>query len=246
MAGGCRSQVAPGIALMDGEFVSSTGTDTMISIQELSPSLICLGLISLALVVWFGWALLGRHHAMPCPAWLAWLLERPFGEARRTREALDRLHLQPGMHVLDAGCGPGRLTIPIAREVGPAGHVTALDIQEAMLQRARRRAAAANLENIAFLRAALGERALGPALFDRAILVTVLGEIPDREAALREIFEALKPGGFLSITELMMDPHYQSRATVLRLTRQLGFRETEFFGNVFAFTLNLEKPAHPA
>jgi ubiquinone/menaquinone biosynthesis C-methylase UbiE len=183
---------------------------------------------------------------MPCPAWLAWVLERPFGEARRTREALDRLHLHAGMHVLDAGCGPGRLTIPIAREVGPTGHVAALDIQEGMLQRARSRAAAANLENIGFLRAALGERTLGPALFDRAILVTVLGEIPNREAALREIFDALKPGGFLSITELMADPHYQSRATVLRLTRQLGFREKEFFGNVFAFTLNLEKPDHPA
>jgi SAM-dependent methyltransferase len=83
-------------------------------------------------------------------------------------------------------------------------------------------------------------------MFDRAILVTVLGEIPDRAAALREIFEALKPGGFLSITELMLDPHYQSRLTVLRLTRQLGFREKEFFGNVFAFTLNLVKPDHPA
>ena len=53
--------------------------------------------------------------------------------------------------------------------------------------------------------------------FDRALLVTVLGEIPDRDAALRAIFDALKPGGILSITEILRDPHYQRRTTVLRL-----------------------------
>jgi 2-polyprenyl-3-methyl-5-hydroxy-6-metoxy-1,4-benzoquinol methylase len=217
----------------------------MSNLQSLSALYICLGLLGLGLIVWVGWALLGRRHAMPCPAWLAWVLERPFGEARRTQAALDRLHLQPGMHVLDAGCGPGRLTIPIARAIGPVGRVTALDIQEGMLDRARARAAAASVTNIEFVRAALGARTLGPAHFDRAILVTVLGEIPDREAALREIFDSLKPGGFLSVSELMLDPHYQSRATVLRLAGPLGFRESEFFGNVFDFTLNLEKPNQP-
>jgi len=41
------------------------------------------------------------------------------------------------------------------------------------------------------------------------VLVTVLGEVPDREAALREIFDALKPGGILSVTEIIFDPHFQ-------------------------------------
>ena len=53
--------------------------------------------------------------------------------------------------------------------------------------------------------------------FDRAVLVTVLGEIPGREAALREIFEALRPGGILLVEETIRDPHFQTRSTVTRL-----------------------------
>jgi predicted methyltransferase len=71
----------------------------------------------------------------------------------------------------------------------------------------------------------------------------VLGEIPDRETALREIFDALKPGGLLSVTEIIFDPHFQSRQTVTRLARSVGFRETAFHGSRMAFTLNFEKPA---
>jgi len=77
------------------------------------------------------------------------------------------------------------------------------------------------------------------------VLVTVLGEIPDREAALREIFDALKPGGMLSVTEIIFDPHFQPRPTVARLARSVGFREQAFHGNRVAFTLNLEKPRDP-
>src|SRR5262249_48157085 len=112
------------------------------------------------------------------------------------------------MAVLDAGCGPGRVAIPIARQVGPRGEVVAMDIQAGMLQRAREKAAAANLANIRFLEGGLGEGKLGRNRFDRSVLVTVLGEIPDREAALREIFDALKPGGMLSVTEIIFDPHF--------------------------------------
>jgi ubiquinone/menaquinone biosynthesis C-methylase UbiE len=143
---------------------------------------------------------------------------------------------------LDAGCGPGRVAIPLARHVGPQGEVVAMDIQAGMLERAREKAAAANLTNIRFLEGGLGEGKLGRNRFDRSVLVTVLGEVPDREAALREIFDALKPGGILSVTEIIFDPHFQSRPTVARLARSVGFREQAFHGNRVAFTLNLEKP----
>ena len=74
-------------------------------------------------------------------------------------------------------------------------------------------------------------------------LVTVLGEIPNQEAAMKEIFEALKPGGILSVTEIIFDPHFQRRETVLRLASQVGFREKEFFGKSLAYTLHVEKPS---
>lgn len=203
-------------------------------------------LAAVAAIVGFGllWRLLSRRYRMPCPASFAWLVEGGGVMDRIAGSALllDRLGLEPGMKVLDAGCGPGRLTIPAARRVGPEGAVLAVDVQPAMLRRTREKAAAAGLGNVQLLEAPLGGGRIAPATFDRALLVTVLGEIPDRDAALAEIFAALKPGGVLSVTEILPDPHYQRRATVRRLAEAAGFRPDRTFGRPWAYTLNLVKP----
>jgi ubiquinone/menaquinone biosynthesis C-methylase UbiE len=205
---------------------------------------ILLGLIGLIALVATLWRVASRGRSVPCPAWLGWMVEldNPFTKTNRAAVIVERLDLRPGMAVLDAGCGPGRLAIPIATQVGQQGEVVAMDIQPGMLQRAQEKARAANLTNIRFLEAGLGEGKLDRNRFDRALLVTVLGEIPGQEAALREIRHALKPGGTLSITEIIFDPHFQTRATVTRLARSAGFREKAFYGNRIAYTLNLEKP----
>jgi SAM-dependent methyltransferase len=200
-------------------------------------------MLVLAIAGAIAWRFASRRHSLPCPAWLRWLVEfdSPFARTYRSDVILQRASVETGMTVLDVGCGPGRLTIPAARLVGPTGEVVAVDIQAKMLRRAEEKAKAANLTNIRFLNVGAGEGKLGREIADRALLVTVLGEIPDREAALKEIFAALKPGGVLSLTEIMMDPHYQGRGTILKLAAPLGFREKAFFGNRLAFTLNLEK-----
>ena len=205
---------------------------------------VILGAAVLALVVFALWRFSSRRKSLPCPVWLRWLVEldNPFTKTNRAATIIAHLDLRPGMIVLDAGCGPGRLAIPIAEIVERQGRVVALDLQPGMLARAKEKGQARNLTNIDFVEAALGSRTLPRNHFDRALLVTVLGEIPDRPAALGEIFYALKPGGILSITEVIFDPHFQRRGTVTRLASEAGFREKEFFGNRLAYTLNLEKP----
>ena len=147
-----------------------------------------LGLIGLAIFVGVTWRLASRRHSLPCPVWLRWLVEldNPFTKTNRAASIVRHLDLEPGMAVLDAGCGPGRLTIPLARQAGPRGEVVAMDIQPGMLSRAREKAQAANLTNIRFLQAGVGEGNLGRNQFDRALLVTVLGEIQDRKGAMKE------------------------------------------------------------
>jgi len=201
------------------------------------------GIVAAVLLGTVAWRLASRH-TVPCPVWLRWLveLENPFTRTARSTVIIQHLDLLPGMAVLDAGCGPGRVTLPLARQLGEQGEMVAMDIQAGMIQRAQDRARAEGLKNIRFLRAGLGEGKLGRNQFDRAVLVSVLGEIPDREAALREIFGALKPGGILSVTETIFDPHFQRRATVAKLAVEIGFRQKDFYGNRVAFTLNLEKP----
>jgi ubiquinone/menaquinone biosynthesis C-methylase UbiE len=195
-------------------------------------------------LVALAWRVASRRQSLPCPVWLRWFVEldNPFTRTNRAAVILDHLDLEPGMTLLDVGCGPGRLAVPAARRVGEHGEVVAVDIQAGMLERARAKARAAGLTNIRFVQAGVGEGRLERGRFDRVLLVTVLGEVPDREGALREIFDTLKPGGVLSVTEIIFDPHFQRRGTVTRLARAAGFREQAFFGNRIAYTLNLEKP----
>ena len=52
----------------------------------------------------------------------------------------------------------------------------------------------------------------------------------------------MKPGGILSITETVFDPHYQRQAMVIRLAEAAGFRFKAVFGNRLAYTMQLERP----
>ena len=68
-----------------------------------------------------------------------------------------------------------------------------------------------------------------------------LGEIPDRARVLAQCFRALKPGGMLSITEAVTDPHYQSRSTVQRLAEAAGFCLQSIQGGWWLYTANFVK-----
>lgn len=207
------------------------------------PLIFLLLLIVTALVAVI-WRLASRRQSIPCPVWLRWLVEldNPFTKTNRAAFIVETLALSPGMSVLDAGCGPGRLTVPLAQHVGANGRVVALDIQAGMLARAKAKTEAVGIENVAFVAAALGDGTLPADFFDRAVLVTVLGEIPQREKALAELFSALKPGGVLAIVEVIFDPHFQSRATVRNLAVSTGFRERVFYGHRWAYVFHFEKP----
>ena len=190
------------------------------------------------------WRHASRRRTLPCPIWLSWLLTNPLlrGDAE-SAPILNRLDLKPGMRVLDVGCGPGRVSIPAALRVGPEGQVLALDVQAAMLKKLQQRAAARGVANIRTILGPIEVAALEADSCDRALLVWVLGEIPDRAAALHQIFAALRPGGLLSITETLRDPHYQRVATVLRLADSAGFCRGEYYKSCLGYTIHFVKPA---
>lgn len=203
------------------------------------------GILGAAFIAMVIWRFSSQRHQLPCPVWLRWFVEidNPFTKTNRAAFIIDTLAIEAGMKILDAGCGPGRLTIPLAQRVGPAGKVTAMDMQLGMLNRTKDKAEAAGLANIEYLHANLGESRLPCNRFERAVLVTVLGEIPDRTAAVAELFSAVKPGGILAVVELIFDPHFQTRKTVTDFAVAAGFLEKEFWGNRMAYIAHFQKPS---
>lgn len=189
------------------------------------------------------WRASSRRQSQPCPWWLAWLLESSLMEKfEHTQLTLDRIGLQSGQRVLEVGPGPGRLLIPAARRVLPGGEVVGLEIQPQMVERLKSRTNQAGISNLTVILGDATKPHVPLESFDVVYLCTVLGEIPDREAALKQCHAALKPSGTLSITEIFPDPHYQSRKTVRHLAEAAGFCFKHTYGSWLSFTMNFMKP----
>jgi ubiquinone/menaquinone biosynthesis C-methylase UbiE len=176
-------------------------------------------------------------HAMPCPAALAGLLDHPLRRAEVDR-VLDRVGIRAGEVVLELGPGAGTFTCGAAQRAGPEGHLHAVDIQPAMIARVEQRVRAAGLDNVSCHVGSAYALPLAHHSVDRAFLVTVLPEIPDRLRALAELRRVLKPGGVLSITEEFYDPDYLFEGETVRLLTSAGYRLLERHGNWWRYTLN--------
>jgi ubiquinone/menaquinone biosynthesis C-methylase UbiE len=153
-----------------------------------------------------GAALWWRTHPSACPYSQRFWVEapHPFITRDRLREILQP---RPGEHLLEVGPGTGYYSLPVAGWLTPGGSLDVLDVQQEMLDHTVRRASEAGIENIAGTLADARELPFEDDSFDGAYLVTVLGEIPDQDAALRELRRVVRPGGRIVVGELFGDPH---------------------------------------
>lgn len=125
--------------------------------------------------------------------------EHSQGQYRWGLSVVERLALRGTEWVLDVGCGDGKLTAEIARQV-PNGRVLGVDNAPDMVRFARR-AHTPELDNLQFLLADAQALDLPPE-FDLAFSNSTMHWIPDHPAVLKGLFGALKPGGriFLSMS----------------------------------------------
>jgi ubiquinone/menaquinone biosynthesis C-methylase UbiE len=182
-----------------------------------------------------GGALWWRRHPSACPYSQRFWVEAPHPFI--TRDRLKSV-LEPaaGERVLEVGPGTGYYALPVASWLGPSGRLDVLDIQKEMVDHTLRRASAEGIANIAGEVGDAREMPYEDSSFDAAYLVTVLGEIPDQDAALRELRRVVKPGGRIVVGELFGDPHMvtfralrdRAEAAGLEVERKLGGRLWHF------------------
>lgn len=137
--------------------------------------------------------------------------------------------------MLEVGPGTGYYTLPVARWLAPDGVLHVLDVQPQMLDHTTRRAREHAITNI---EPRLGDARALPyddATFDAAYLVTVLGEVRDQDAALRELRRVLKPNGRLVIGELFGDPHMVGEASLRRRAAAADLRFDRRIGPRFGY-----------
>ena len=114
-----------------------------------------------------------------------------------THAAFARDLFKPGQAILDCGCGPGTITLDIARLVAP-GPVTGIDLSDSQCAGAREVAAREKL-SVRFQAAQVTALPLGDASVDGVFSHALFEHLPDPRAALAEIGRVLKPGGFVAL-----------------------------------------------
>ena len=165
------------------------------------------------------------YHGAP------WLIRAEREREENPQALLEALGLEPGQVVADIGCGNGFYTLQMAKKVGPAGKVFAVDIQPEMLALLEERARAAGVTNIVPVLSSPADPKLPPDAVDLILLVDVYHEFAYPEQMLAGMRAALTADGVVALAEYRTeDPqvpikllHKMSKRQILKEYESNGF-----------------------
>ncbi len=150
------------------------------------------------------------------------------------REGLEPLiapaEIGEGHTVVDYGCGPGHLSVELARRVGPSGAVRALDINREFLERTRARAKREGLADRVSTELVEKERLPIPdRSVDRVLCKNVLEYVDDPAATIREFHRVLRPGGLAHVSDsdwgtFVVEPLEEERLTAVMNAAAVAFQ----------------------
>lgn len=202
-----------------------------------------LGWIGLVIVAWLLIVhpvikLVRRLTGLPDPTFIIYFINNPIRRKIHPPErVIDHVDIHEGMKVLEVGPGTGFYTFEAARRAEPSGHVYAVDIKLQVIAILRGRIGQAGVKNITTKVASAYEIPLPSKSVDRAFMVAVLPEIPDKQKALGEIHRVLKKEGLLALGECLIDPDYPRRKTEIGWCRDAGFELVGSHGSAFFYVL---------
>jgi len=177
------------------------------------------------------------------PAFATQLIDNPYRRrfVQKPSVVANRMHLLPGMVVVELGPGKGNYTKAIAERILPQGEVYAVDVQEPVVKRLREKIEREKITNIEARIDDAHGFSFPDESADRVLAITCLPEIPNPVLVLRECSRILKRNGLVSLCELFMDPHYPRRSTEKKWAQEAGLKFEEEFGNFFSYQLNFKK-----
>jgi len=167
-----------------------------------------------------------------CTALKRWAYE---GWGRDTwqqpERVIEALRLRPGDRVADLGSGGGYFTFRLARAVGPAGHVYAVDVDEGMNDYIVERARDEGLGNVSAILAQYDDPLLPECGVDMIFTSNTYHHLQDRSAYFRNARRYLRPGGRVAIIDLAgkgwfdsMFGHWTPAATIREEMEAAGYR----------------------
>ncbi len=129
--------------------------------------------------------------------------EQRFEHIHRKSRENARKHLKGSDVVLDYGCGTGTTSCELA---GQVKEIHAIDISSKMIEAAKEKADASNVENVSFVQADIFDERYKEESFDAILAFNMLHTVPNPQNAMKRIYELLKPEGvFLSVTPCLRD-----------------------------------------
>jgi ubiquinone/menaquinone biosynthesis C-methylase UbiE len=137
------------------------------------------------------------HHGNPADleGYIARMEEPSRAVWQKPDEVVRALGLRPGQAACDVGAGPGYFSLRLARAVGKAGHVYAVDVEPRILAVLRERVGSSDARNVTPVLALPDDALLPAASCDLILIVDTYHHFPDGPEYLRRLMRALRPGG---------------------------------------------------
>jgi 2-polyprenyl-3-methyl-5-hydroxy-6-metoxy-1,4-benzoquinol methylase len=182
-----------------------------------------------------------------CPWWFCPAFDNPIRRLFQDPERILEDLIKSGDTILDLGCGMGYFSIPMARLAGVSGNVICVDLQDKMLAVVEHRARQAGLSGRVRLHRALPGRIsltlTEPA--DFTLVFWMLHEVRDEKAFLAEIWELLKPGAHLLISEPKIHVRLASFRKSVVAAQSVGFHVADYPAIAFSRSVLMRKGGVP-